>query len=438
MSVSDKPSPDEGVPSDLLPVIRRSGVLADRQYKAVRADVETGKYPSSPIPLAERLVQDGILTRWQADRLLKNKTHGLVIDRYVILERLGEGAMGRVFKAQHRLMGRFVALKLIAPQYVSRARSVARFRRELRMIGRLDHPHIIRAYDANQIGSAFYLVMEYVGGQSLDRVLESRGPLPLDEVIDYAAQAALGLEHAHGQGIVHRDVKPSNLLLTDDRQIKLLDLGLGTLIDADDQTSFATAAGSAVGTIDFMSPEQASGGEVDGRSDCFGLGCTVYVLLTGQLPFPGDNGHGAARPAAQGPSGSDHSPSVRPAGRPGPGGGKAPGTATRGPFPDRGRGGRGVTRPVAERSVRGSRRPPGSDSRSTAHAFPRAGRACGSARETGRFASPGGFIGRSDRGPASPVHSFFNPARHSPRIFLATLLALLLATFAAGFTLGRL
>jgi serine/threonine-protein kinase len=290
MPVPDQPSPDEGALSELLPLIRRSGVLADRQYEGVRASVESGKYPSSPIPLAEHLVQDGILTRWQADRLLNKKTHGLVIDRYVILERLGEGAMGRVFKAQHRLMGRTVALKLIAPQFVSRTSSVARFRRELRLIGRLDHPHIIRAYDADQIGLGFYLVMEYVGGQSLDRVLASRGPLPPYEVVDYAAQTALALEHAHGQGIVHRDVKPSNLLVTDDCRIKLLDLGLGNLVDADDQNSFATAAGSAVGTIDFMSPEQASGAEADGRSDCFGLGCTIYLLLSGALPFPGENG----------------------------------------------------------------------------------------------------------------------------------------------------
>jgi serine/threonine-protein kinase len=288
MPNTDQSSPNKGVPSDLLRVIRRSGVLADRQFEAVRTQVKSGAYPSEPQALAERLVQEEILTRFQANRLLQNKSHGLVIDRYVLLERLGEGSMGRVFKAQHRLMGRVVALKLIAPQYATRAKSIARFRRELRMIGRLDHPNIVRAYDADQIGESFYLVMEYARGQSLDRVYESRGPLPPEEVIDYAAQAALGLAHAHAQGIVHRDVKPSNLLLTDERQIKVLDLGLGILIDADDTSSFATAAGRAVGTIDFMSPEQASGADLDGRSDCFALGCTMYCLMSGRVPFPAD------------------------------------------------------------------------------------------------------------------------------------------------------
>jgi serine/threonine-protein kinase len=288
MSAPDTPSSDEGSTPDLLKVIGRSGVLTDRQYRAVRAHVEGGKYPSNPSALAGRLVQEGILTEFQADRLLRHKSHGLVIDRYVILDRLGEGAMGRVFKAQHRLMGRIVALKFVTPKCAPRIGSVQRFRRELRLIGRLDHPHLIRGYDANQIGSGFYLVMEYVGGQTLDRVLEARGPLPPDEVVDYAAQVALGLAHAHAAGIVHRDVKPSNLLRTDDGQIKVLDLGLGTLIDTEEQTSYATAAGRAVGTIDFMSPEQASGAAVDGRSDGFGLGCTMYVLLTGRLPFPGD------------------------------------------------------------------------------------------------------------------------------------------------------
>jgi serine/threonine-protein kinase len=288
MPATDKSSPADGVPSDLLEVIRRSGVLAERQFEAVKTRVKSGEFPTDPRALAERLVREEILTQFQANRLLQNKAHGLVIDRYVLLERLGEGAMGRVFKAQHRLMGRLVALKLISPQYATRAKSIARFRRELRLIGRLDHPNIVRAYDAAQFGSSFYLVMEYAPGRSLDRVYESRGRLPPEEVIDYAAQAALGLAHAHAQGIVHRDVKPSNLLLTDDHQIKVLDLGLGTLIDAEDESSFATAAGRAVGTIDYMSPEQASGSDLDGRSDCFALGCTMYVLMSGRLPFPAD------------------------------------------------------------------------------------------------------------------------------------------------------
>ena len=141
-------------------------------------------------------------------------------------------------------------------------------------------------YDADSINKILYIVMEYVSGRSLAERLK-KGTIPAAEMIDYAAQVALGLAHAHEQGIVHRDIKPSNILITDDRKIKVLDLGLGVLMEADDAATFATADGIAVGTVDYMSPEQACGREVDGRSDLYGLGCSMYHLITGKLPFPG-------------------------------------------------------------------------------------------------------------------------------------------------------
>jgi serine/threonine-protein kinase len=146
---------------------------------------------------------------------------------------------------------------------------------------------VVRAYDADQINKVLYIVMEYVSGESLSRRLR-QGVVAPAEMVGYAAQAALGLGHAHAQGVVHRDVKPSNLLLTEDRKIKVLDLGLGVLMEADEQSTFATADGIAVGTIDYMSPEQACGHDVDGRSDLFSLGCATYHLMAGQLPFPGN------------------------------------------------------------------------------------------------------------------------------------------------------
>jgi serine/threonine-protein kinase len=157
----------------------------------------------------------------------------------------------------------------------------------MKLVGRLDHPNVVRAFDADQSGGVLYIVMEYVPGQSLGQRLRERGPIAPAELIDYAAQAALGLHHAHAQGIVHRDVKPSNLLLSAEGQIKLLDLGLGVLVAADEETAFATADGIAVGTIDYMSPEQARGLEVDGRSDLYNLGCSMYHMLSGKLPFAG-------------------------------------------------------------------------------------------------------------------------------------------------------
>jgi len=276
------------MPADLLPLIRRSGVLSDRQFEEVSNKVRNGEYPQEVRALAGRLVGERILTEFQAARLLRNKAHGLLVGRYVILDRLGAGARGRVFKAQHQLMGRLAAVKIIAPQIATRASSIARFYREMRLIGRLDHPNVVRAFDADQIGELLYIVMEYVPGQSLDHVLEDRGPLPVADVLNYMAQTARGLAHAHERGIVHRDVKPPNLLVSEDGQIKVLDLGLSALMEADSTTSFATAAGLVVGTVNYMSPEQATAFEVDGRSDLFSLGCTMYQLLSGQLPFPGE------------------------------------------------------------------------------------------------------------------------------------------------------
>src|SRR5690348_5763347 len=212
METPDQMTPSEAVPADLLGVIRRSGVLGDRQFEEIDGKVRAGVYPTEAQALAERLVAERVLTEFQAGRLLLNKAHGLVVGRYVILDRLGEGNRGRVFKAHHRLMGRLAAIKVIAPRIASRASSIARFYREMRLIGRLDHPNVVRAFDADQVGDLLYIVMEYVAGESLDQVLKDRGPLPAIEVADYMAQAALGLVHAHERGIVHRDIKPSNLL----------------------------------------------------------------------------------------------------------------------------------------------------------------------------------------------------------------------------------
>lgn len=288
MATFEKPKPSQSIPLDLLPVIRASGVLTDRQFSEIKAKVLRGDYPIDSVALAERLVKEKLLTEYQTRRFLNNKPHGLLVGRYVIMDRLGSGSMGRVYRAYHHMMARDVALKIIAPEIVSNEKVVSRFQREMKLVGRLNHPNVIRAFDADQIGKVLYIVMEYVPGISLAHRLRN-GLVPPLEMADLGAQAALGLAHAHAQGIVHRDVKPSNLLLTDDKQLKVLDLGLGVLMEADSSTSFATADGIAVGTVDYMSPEQACGRELDGRSDLYSLGCSMYHLITGQLPFPGDN-----------------------------------------------------------------------------------------------------------------------------------------------------
>ncbi len=288
MASSPKPKTSHGVPFDLLPVIRSSGILSERQLAEIKSKILQGDYPLDSTELAERLVNEGILTSFQAKRFLTNRPHGLIVGRYTILDRIGSGSMGRVYKAHHMMMDRTVALKIIAPEIASNERVVARFQREMKLVGRLDHPNVVRAFDADQVNKVLYIVMEYVPGLSLSERLK-KGPISMAEMVDFAAQTCQGLAHAHGQGIVHRDIKPSNILLTDDRRVKILDLGLGVLMEADSAFDFCHRRRIAVGTVDYMSPEQACGREVDGRSDLYGLGCAMYHLMTGKLPFPGDS-----------------------------------------------------------------------------------------------------------------------------------------------------
>jgi serine/threonine-protein kinase len=263
--------------------------LSDRQFEKLEANVAEGEYPPEPTELASRLVKDGVLTEYQARQVLKGKSQGLVFGRYVILDFLGKGAMGKVYRAWHRMMGRVVALKILDPRYVSSTQSVARFQREMQLVGRLDHPNVVRAFDADRIGDYHFIAMEYVAGQTLQDLLKERGTLPPADVVYFASQAADGLAHAHARGVLHRDIKPSNLLLTEGRKLKVLDFGLGTLLEKEELPTALTAAGITVGTPDYISPEQARMVKLDGRSDLYSLGCTMYHLISGQLPFKGES-----------------------------------------------------------------------------------------------------------------------------------------------------
>src|SRR5262245_23980044 len=182
----------DSVPLDLLPVIRSSGILAERQLAEIKSKILRGDYPIDSVALAECLVRDEILSSYQAKRFLGNRPHGLIVGRYIILDRIGSGSMGRVYKARHPLMDRTVALKIIAPEIASNDRVVARFQREMKLVGRLDHPNVVRAFDADQHHRVLYIVMEYVSGYSLGERLK-KGPIPPMEMIEYASQAALGL-----------------------------------------------------------------------------------------------------------------------------------------------------------------------------------------------------------------------------------------------------
>jgi serine/threonine protein kinase len=207
---------------------------------------------------------------------------------YEILKLLGRGGMGAVYMAQHTRLKRPVALKVLTKDRTADPRAVARFEREMEAVGRLNHPHIVQAHDACEIAGTTVLVMEYVDGLDLAQVAEQVGALRAADACELVRQAALGLQYAHEQGLVHRDVKPSNLMLSREGTVKLLDLGLALLDAGQPQSGERTAAGTALGTADYISPEQVSDCHaVDIRSDIYSLGCTLYKLLTGRAPFVG-------------------------------------------------------------------------------------------------------------------------------------------------------
>jgi len=207
--------------------------------------------------------------------------------RYRVEAVLGAGGMGTVYLAEHRLMERPVALKVVRPDLVGRAALVDRFRREARAAAKLAHPNIVTAYDAEQAGETQMLVMEYVRGTDLARLVRDRGPLPAAEACDLARQAATGLQHAHEHGMVHRDIKPQNLMLTAGGQVKILDFGLARFA-SEFPAGGVTADGAILGSADYVAPEQVEDPRTaDIRSDLYGLGCTLYFLLAGRPPFPG-------------------------------------------------------------------------------------------------------------------------------------------------------
>ncbi|MBY0523187.1 MAG: serine/threonine protein kinase [Gemmataceae bacterium] len=278
---------------------------------------------TNPRELAKELLQRDWLTPYQVNQLLQGCGDELVLGPYLLLERLGEGGIGQVFKARHRRLNRVVALKVIRKELLTDPEVVGRFQREIQVVSRLDHPNVVHAYDAGVLGQTHFLAMEYVEGIDLQRLVKQKGPLPVAVACDYIRQAALGLQHAHEKGLVHRDIKPSNLLVTQvqsskfkvqgSRQaniepgtlnlelVKLLDLGLARLRQPaeektpsgpshDNTTSTLTPISGVMimGTPDYLAPEQAMDFHgVDIRADIYSLGCALYCLLTGQPPFAG-------------------------------------------------------------------------------------------------------------------------------------------------------
>jgi serine/threonine protein kinase/CheY-like chemotaxis protein len=241
--------------------------------------------------VARKLVDFGKLTQFQAEAVRERRFEGLVIGSYQVLDRLGQGGMGTVYKAQHRRMRRVVAIKILSRSVAQSEKFIKRFQREVEAVSRLSHPNIVMAHDAGEADVGHFLVMEFVNGQDLASEVQKRGPLPLEEALDCIIQAGRALEYAHSQGIVHRDIKPANLLRDVQGVVKVADLGLARFeesLDRPESASALTQAGTIMGTADFMSPEQALGApNVDHRADNYSLGCTLYFLLHARPPFEG-------------------------------------------------------------------------------------------------------------------------------------------------------
>ena len=234
--------------------------------------------------LARQAVQLSFLTLWQAQQLLAGRTSGFRVDRYLLLELIGQGGMGRVYLARDTRLNRLVALKILAPERMNNSRAVERFKREARVGAQLQHENLVRIYDFGQANGRFFLVMEYIEGKTIGALITAQGPMPAPTAARLTWQIALGLEHAHRKGLIHRDVNPYNVLVTHEGIAKLADLGLAIDLAEDERV---TREGATVGTFDYVAPEQARHSHAaDIRSDIYSLGCTLYHMVAGQVPFP--------------------------------------------------------------------------------------------------------------------------------------------------------
>jgi len=278
---------------ELLENLKTSGLLSAEEVSKFHTGFATRGVPKSPEHLAKDLVKHNYLTKLQAAAVVKGKTRNLIFGDYIVIDKIGSGGMGQVFKARHKPTRKLVAMKVLSAEAVSNRRLIERFKKEAKAIGRLKHPNVVRAYEAGKINKIRYLVMEYVDGENMLARVKRKGPLSIDEVVNCILQAARGLDYAHQQGIIHRDIKPSNLLR--DRstgRVKVVDLGLARVEepdeDAEDQIRL-TMAGQMLGTARFMAPEQVEDArKADVRSDVYSLACTMYYLLRGKAPYSGE------------------------------------------------------------------------------------------------------------------------------------------------------
>jgi serine/threonine protein kinase len=273
---------------EFLGLVEQSGLVA---ADVLRIELEAlkvkhgGAYPSTD-EAAQHLIDAGLLTDWHVDKLYQKKHRGYFLGKYKLLRHIGSGGMSSVYLAEHTLMHRQRAIKVLPRTKVNDSSYLARFHKEAQATAALDHPNIVRAYDVDNEGENHYIVMEYIPGKDLNAIVKQEGPLPMELACNYIAQAAEGLQHAHDASLIHRDVKPANLLVDTKGVVKILDLGLALFSDSAEASLTVAHNENVLGTADYLAPEQAvNSHKVDFRADIYGLGCTLYFLLTGSPPF---------------------------------------------------------------------------------------------------------------------------------------------------------
>ena len=282
-----------------LTVLKQSGLVTPddlakllSDYRAAEVGDSTQESPAtiSAKGFATYLVRSKTLTTWQAEKLLMGKHKGFTLGKYKLLGLLGKGGMSSVYLAEHTLMRRRVALKVLPHKRVGDASYLGRFHREAQAVASLDHPNIVRAYDVDheqdKTMQIHFLVMEHVEGRNLQEIVAQDGPQPPARAAEFVRQAAAGLQHAHENGLVHRDIKPGNLLVDGSGTVKMLDLGLARFFNENEESLTIEHDEKVLGTADYLAPEQAVDSHlVDHRADIYSLGCTMYFLLTGHPPF---------------------------------------------------------------------------------------------------------------------------------------------------------
>jgi serine/threonine protein kinase len=274
---------------ELLQLIRKSGMVDENKLSSYVHRRQTGRGLSGdPREAAEAMVADGLITGFQMEQFLLGKWRGFTVGKYKLLERVGVGGMGQVFLCEHLYMKRRVAVKVLPPAKAEQPAALGRFYREARAAGSIEHPNIVRTHDIDQDGNLHYIVMEYVDGSNLLDLVKKFGPLDVRRAVHYIRQAAVGLQYAFQNGIIHRDIKPGNILIDRRGTSKLLDMGLARFYH--DQTDMLTIKYDdkiVLGTADYVAPEQvANSHAVDVRADIYALGASLYFLLAGHPPFP--------------------------------------------------------------------------------------------------------------------------------------------------------